>query len=138
VYRKDLIWLYSAGVVTLLLTGYLAWGYVRPEWKDYQDDFHDLVAEKFGPQKAVQVPRGLQQVWLKDLHRVDRCTTCHQGIEWKGLDSGAHPFKSHPKEILQKHPVETVGCTPCHGGQGYATDQRSAHGMVEHWEEPLL
>ena len=137
-YRKDLIWLYASGVLMLLLTAYLAWGYVQPEWKDYQDEFRDLVAEKFGAQKAAQVPRGLQQVWLKDLDRVDRCTTCHQGIEWKGLDSAAQPFKSHPKEILQKHPIERFGCTPCHGGQGYATEQRSAHGMVEHWEEPLL
>ena len=137
-YRKDLIWLYASGVLMLLLTGYLAWGYVQPEWKDYQDEFRDLVAEKFGAQKAAQLPRGLQQVWLKDLDRVDRCTTCHQGIEWKGLDSAAQPFKSHPKEILQKHPIERFGCTPCHGGQGYATAQQSAHGMVEHWEEPVL
>ena len=61
-YRKDLIWLYASGVLMLLLTGYLAWGYVQPEWKDYQDEFRDLVAEKFGAQKAAQVPRGLQQV----------------------------------------------------------------------------
>ena len=70
-YRKDLIWLYSFGVLMLLLTGYLAWDYVRPEWKNYQEEFRDLVAEKFGQQKAEQAPRGLQQVWLKDLDRVD-------------------------------------------------------------------
>jgi cytochrome c2 len=138
VYRKDLLWLYSFGLVTLLLTGYLVWGYVQPEWKEYQEQFISLVAERFGRQKAAQVPSGLQQVWLKDLNRADRCTTCHLGIEWKGLDSAAQPFKSHPKEILQKHPIEQFGCTPCHGGQGYATDQRSAHGIVEHWEEPVL
>ena len=43
-----------------------------------------------------------------------------------------------PREILQKHPVQEYGCTSCHGGQGYATDRKSAHGLVEHWEEPVL
>jgi hypothetical protein len=47
VYRKDLIWLYASGVLMLLLTGYLAWGYVQPEWKDYQDEFRAWL-RKFG------------------------------------------------------------------------------------------
>ena len=38
-YRKDLIWLYSFGMLMLLLTGYLAWGNVRPEWKNYLRSF---------------------------------------------------------------------------------------------------
>lgn len=137
-YRRDLIWLYASGALMFLLTGYLVWNHVQPEWKAYQNDFRALVAEKFGQQKASQLTSGVQQVWLKELNRVDRCTTCHQGVEWKGLDLAPHPFKSHPKEILQKHPIERFGCSACHGGQGYATDRHSAHGMVEHWEEPVL
>jgi cytochrome c2 len=122
----------------LIVTGYIFWGDVAPEWLGYQQDFRDLVAKKFGEQKAAQIPRGLQQVWLKDLDRVDRCTTCHQGIEWKGLDSAPNPFKSHPQEILKSHPINQFGCTSCHGGQGYAVEMAAAHGNVEHWEEPLL
>ncbi|HSF24888.1 MAG TPA: c-type cytochrome, partial [Blastocatellia bacterium] len=49
-----------------------------------------------------------------------------------------NPFKTHPKEILEKHPVQEFGCTVCHGGQGYATDVESGHGFVQHWGEPLL
>jgi cytochrome c2 len=138
VYRKDLVWFYSFGAVTLLLTGFVYWSYLMPEWKDYQEEFRELVAEKFGKQKVAQIPRGVQQVWIKELGCVDRCATCHQGMEWKGLENAPHPFKAHPQEILRKHPVQQFGCTVCHGGQGYATDVKSAHGMVEHWEEPLL
>jgi cytochrome c2 len=138
VYRKDLIWVYGFGAIILLLTGYMIWDYEQPDWKAYQEQFRDVITEKFGEQRAVQVPQGLQQIWLKDLDRVDRCTTCHQGMEWKGLENEPNPFRSHPKAILAKHPIEKFGCTSCHGGQGYAVDMESAHGQVEHWDEPLL
>jgi cytochrome c2 len=69
---------------------------------------------------------------------VDRCTTCHQGIEWKGLENAPHPYRTHPKEILEKHPLNKYGCTSCHGGQGFATTLPDAHGNVQHWEETLL
>jgi cytochrome c2 len=72
------------------------------------------------------------------LGKTDRCVTCHQGVEWKGLESAPEPFRTHPKEILQKHPIAEFGCTSCHAGQGYATNVEQAHGLVEHWEEPLL
>jgi len=137
-YRKDLIWLYGFGAVILIITVFLFWSAEVPDWKLYQAEFRDLVSQKFGEEKAQQVPGGLQQIWLKDLDRVDRCTTCHQAIEWKGLDDQPNPYKSHPREILAKHPVEKFGCTGCHGGQGYAVDMEAAHGQVEHWEEPLL
>ncbi|HLF83806.1 MAG TPA: c-type cytochrome [Blastocatellia bacterium] len=137
-FRKDSIWLYSFGAAALLVTGYLYWSDFTPEWNDYQSEFRQLVAEKFGSEKAALAPRGLQQVWAKELGRVDRCTTCHQGIEWKGFDSAPNPFKTHSKEILEKHPIAQFGCTVCHGGQGYATDVESAHGFVKQWEEPLL
>jgi cytochrome c2 len=138
VFKKDSILLYSFGGVALLITALVFWNYYTPEWKGYQDEFQELVAQKFGADKVQQIPRGLQQIWVKDLDRVDRCTTCHQGMEWKGLDSAAQPFRSHPQEILKKHPLSQFGCTSCHGGQGFATDMESAHGFVEHWEEPLM
>ena len=137
-YRRDFTWLCSFGAAILLLTGFVYWNYWTPEWKDYQDGFQDLVAQKFGEKRAAQVPRGLQQIWVKDLERVDRCITCHQGMDWKGLENASNPYRTHPREILLKHPVEKYGCTVCHGGQGYATDVRSAHGLVEYWEAPLM
>ena len=137
-YQKDSIKLYGFGAVALLVTGFLYWRYLTPEWKDYQLEFQDFVAEKFGEERARRLPTGLQQIWIKELNRVDRCTTCHQAMEWKGLENAPNPFRAHPREILAPHPVNQFGCTSCHGGQGYATDTEAAHGFAEHWEEPLL
>jgi cytochrome c2 len=138
VFKKDSVLLYSFGGLAFIITGFIFWNYFTPEWKGYQEEFQEMVEQKYGAQRAAAVPRGLQQIWVKDLDRVDRCVTCHQGMEWKGLDNAPQPFKSHPQEILKKHPLDQYGCTSCHGGQGFATDMESAHGFVEHWEEPLL
>jgi cytochrome c2 len=137
-FTRDSLFLYSFGAIALLLTVFVFWNYHTPDWQDYQNEFQDLVAQKYGADRAAKLPSGLQQIWVKDLDRVDRCTTCHQGMEWKGLESAPHPFKSHPQEILKKHPLNQYGCTTCHGGQGFATDMESAHGFIEHWEEPLM
>lgn len=137
-FRRDSVLLYLFGGVVLIITAIVFWSYYTPEWQDYQGEFRQMVAKKFGAERAAQVPQGLQQIWVKELNRVDRCTTCHEGMEWKGLESAPNPFKSHPQEILKKHPLNEYGCTMCHGGQGYATDMEAAHGFIEHWEEPLL
>lgn len=137
-FKKDSVLLYSFGVGVFLITGLVYWNYFTPEWRGYQEEFQEMVEQKYGAERVAQIPRGLQQIWVKDLDRVDRCITCHQGMEWKGLDSAPNPFKSHPQEILKKHPLSQYGCTSCHGGQGFATDMEAAHGFVEHWEEPLL
>ena len=137
-FGRDSLLLYSFGGVIFVITALVFWTYYTPEWKDYQNEFQELVAQKFGENRAAQVPRGLQQIWVKELNRVDRCVTCHQAMEWKGLEGAPHPFKSHPQEILKKHPLNEYGCTVCHSGQGYATDTEAAHGFAEHWEQPLL
>jgi len=112
---------------------------VRPEWRDYRDDFRDLIATRFGDARAAQVPAGIQQVWIPELRRADRCVTCHAGIEWSGLERADQPFATHPgRELFKAHPIERFGCTTCHGGQGLATSVAEAHGQVEHWDEPLL
>ena len=62
-----------------VLIGWSFWNYAQPEWQRYQEEFHELVTRKFGPARAQQVPSGIQQVWVRELDRVDRCTTCHHG-----------------------------------------------------------
>ena len=37
-----------------------------------------MVAEKFGEDRAAALPTGVQQIWVGDLSRADRCITCHQ------------------------------------------------------------
>jgi len=56
--------------------------------------------------------------------RVDRCTTCHLGIDKKGYETAPQPYTTHPKlELFLQgpHPIERIGCTACHQGRGRAT-----------------
>ena len=126
------------GLIVVGLMGFVLYDYATPEWRMIQDEFRDLIQQKFGAERAGAVPSGLQQIHVSELGRVDRCITCHQGVAWKGLENAPEPFRSHPTGILEKHPIDKYGCTICHGGQGYATDMTNAHGIVEHWEEPLF
>jgi len=74
------------------------------------------------------------------LSRVDRCQSCHVGIDKNGFEDQPNPHKTHPdKEVLLgAHPPEKFGCTPCHEGQGVATSSvEKAHGEVIFWEHPL-
>lgn len=131
------IFLFGAGILVITVLVYA--GYLQPEWKGYQREFHDMVTKRYGAARAQQVQSGLQQIWARDLNRVDRCTTCHQAVEWKGFESAPEPFRTHSREILEKHPVEVYGCTSCHGGQGFAVDMESAHATdLKDWERPLL
>ncbi len=73
--------------------------------------------------------------------KVERCQTCHLGINRAGFEKAPQPFRTHPKRrlYLSKHEFNKVGCTLCHGGQGTAvTSVDKAHGHVEFWEDPLL
>ena len=53
---------------------------------------------------------GLQEVVLKD-GKKERCTSCHIGIE----------------PISDSHPVETFGCSICHGGDPLSVSLPAAH-----------
>ena len=126
------------GLALVISTALFAWSDWRKDWRYYQQEFRSMVADKFGAERAEMLPRGIQQTWVPELRRADRCITCHQGVYWKGFETAEHPYKSHPPAILKAHPVEEFGCTTCHGGQGYAVTFEEAHGPIHHWEEPVL
>ncbi|MFQ5653510.1 MAG: hypothetical protein ACE5GW_02120, partial [Planctomycetota bacterium] len=112
---------------------------VSPEWRYYQSEFRAIVAERIGDLEPPDIPSGIQQIWLRELGRVDRCTTCHLGMTWRGLEDVEQPWSTHPRpELFDAHPIEDFGCTICHGGQGFGLTWLDAHGFVKHWEEPLL
>jgi cytochrome c2 len=84
---------------------------------------------------------------------VDRCQTCHMGMDPNlvpaqvkltkanlGLAKSHNaPFTTHPEPILLKlHPINKFGCSTCHGGNGWGLDSvRIAHGRNAHWPSPL-
>ncbi|HEY2379802.1 MAG TPA: c-type cytochrome [Terriglobia bacterium] len=84
----------------------------------------------------------IQQIILSNLYndqpfkaipRVDRCTTCHLGIDNKAFADAPQPFKTHPNLDMyissgSPHPMENFGCTSCHAGLDRATSfQNAAH-----------
>ena len=98
---------------------------------------------------AAQPPELTINYNFKEVPRYDRCATCHQGIDRIGYDKDAHGeemaavFRSHPfltsgattidprgkvvpaglyLDANGPHPINSFGCTICHGGQGSGTD----------------
>jgi len=110
--------------------GFLAifsWVFFREqgaEWRAAQARFREMQATLKNPHQLAQAPSasGLRQAWLPDLGRVDRCATCHLGIDDPAFASAKAPFRTHPGTWLATHAVERFGCTVCHDGQGEATD----------------
>jgi cytochrome c551/c552 len=98
-------------------------------------------------------PPGTQINDVGGVGLTDRCQSCHVGMNPKfvppaltltkadlGLQkSNDAPFSSHPdQELFTWHPIDTFGCSPCHGGNGRALDTvEQAHGRYEHWLWPL-
>ena len=113
----------------------------RTDWAPIQDQFV-RVLEQHGQVAAARAFKpGVRQIWIPALGRVDRCVTCHLGYEWAGTlpSTVPAPLAPHPElPYLEAHPFTEFGCTSCHGGQGFATERRAAHGDVEHWDTPLL
>lgn len=80
------------------------------------------------------------QVHLEELNEVDRCMSCHVGINNKEGVSEEQPYARHPRRevYLGNHPPERFGCALCHEGQARATTSpKKAHGEVEYWLEPM-
>jgi hypothetical protein len=123
-----------AGIGLLLVVSTILfwWADRAHDWRYYQYAFRQMVADKFGGEKAATVPGGIQQIWVPGLRRADRCETCHLAVAWKGFESADEPWRTHPVEPIRTHPIETYGCTVCHGGQGWAIDTDAAHGQVAH------
>jgi len=104
----------------------LSWVLLREgtaEWRTTQARFTKLEATVKNPHQLAQAAQagGLHQIWLEDLGRVDRCTTCHLGIDDPSFVAAPLPFTTHPGTWLTTHPPDRFGCTACHDGQGQAT-----------------
>jgi cytochrome c2 len=129
-----------AGVLLAVVGGAAVARRGSEEWQAVQASALADARAAAGPAVADALPHGLNQVWIPGLPRTDRCTTCHVGVEGgPALAALSATAKSHPRpELIRSHPIETFGCTLCHGGQGAAVTQAAAHGEVEFWDEPLL
>lgn len=134
----QIFFLLSLASLVLLMAA--IWQANTPSWKTYQRQFFQLEAQ--GEPNAVTkaavlaTPPQIHQALLTGLQRVDRCTTCHLGVDDPTMKNAPEPFRYH--EGLGPHIPSRFGCTICHGGQGLATNKEDAHGKVDFWQTPLL
>jgi mono/diheme cytochrome c family protein len=138
--RRLQITFFALSLLALALI--LAAGYQAntPSWKTYQRSFLQLEAggepNEVAKAAVLATPPEIHQTLLPGLQRVDRCTTCHLGVEDPTMKNAPEPFRYHAG--LGPHIPSKFGCTICHGGQGLATDKEGAHGKVDFWPNPLL
>ncbi len=131
---------FALSMVVLVVMLVAIWQAANPAWKQYQMQYYRLEAVRepnaAAKNAVLSTPLAVQQILLPGLQRVDRCTTCHFGVEDPTMKNAPLPFTFHPN-LLPHRPIK-FGCTVCHGGQGLATDRQSAHGEVAFWSQPLL
>jgi mono/diheme cytochrome c family protein len=129
-------------LIILLLIAWIATG-PRQEWRQVQRQYTRLteqLSETTGDASVAFSEKGIHQFESSELRRIDRCVTCHLGMENPQMDDAPQPFTTHPGDLFTHHPPDKYGCTICHGGQGRALNKREAHGIDHdtHWDQPLM
>ncbi len=110
--------------------------------KAYTSDI-DKYKEVTGSLMSRRPQLQVYQVHLEELNEVDRCMSCHVGINKSEKDSVSEeqPYAGHPRREVylgNHHPPEKFGCVLCHEGQARATTSpEKAHGEVEYWLRPM-
>jgi cytochrome c2 len=118
----------ALGVAFLVIFSWVLFHEQIADWRTTQTKFRRLETTLKNPHQLASAPTigGLRQIWLPELNHVDRCGTCHLGIDDPAFAAASQPFASHPGTWLATHPTDRFGCTTCHDGQGEATDYVNA------------
>ncbi len=132
-----------ASVVTILfLIGAAVRENYLAQWKVIQREYQDILQQKAtddrGRELQAKFRVEMKQVSVPALGAVDRCVTCHSGVDDPRMTDVMQPHRVHPGHILDKHPVDRFGCTVCHHGQGAALTFREAKADDVFWDYPLL
>ncbi len=93
--------------------------FIKTEWQPKIPKIQQVVLEEYD-----------RNAYNQPVARVDRCPTCHIGINKAGFEDQANPWKTHPKRevFLGKHDPGKFGCTACHNGDGTAVNsEKYAH-----------
>ena len=136
---------------TLLLSSLLTIGYliaaalhenVLAQWILVQNDYREILQVKATDDRGRELLRNfrreIKQVSIPALGAVDRCVTCHNGIDDPRMTDVPRPHQAHPGDVLKNHSVDRYGCTVCHQGQGAATNFVDAKADDVAWDYPLL
>jgi len=107
------------------------------------------VVDMLNPSEKVNqiiLPNLFNEHPFMQIPRVDRCTTCHLGIDQASFADAPPPFTTHPElgKYLggnSPHPIGQFGCTTCHSGLDRAVEfARAGHTPMDlaqqkEWEE---
>jgi cbb3-type cytochrome c oxidase subunit III len=144
IYRRRTEWAVFIGsgmLFILVISSWIGEGTSR-EWRRAQREYKQILRERTEDPGVLTAAfeRGIIQTDLAALNRVDRCASCHLGLDDPGMAQVPQPHGLHPGDYLKDHPVQQYGCTICHGGQGRALTAKEAHGRQRevHWTFPLL
>lgn len=132
-------------VSSLVTFGYLVasavWENYFTEWRQHQREYRELLVEKADDDHSRKMAKNfrfeLQQAYLPDLNRIDRCISCHLGTDNPRMEGAAQPYSFHTPPHLEHHPVGRFGCTICHQGQGRAVVSEEAK-REKHWVSWML
>jgi len=133
-------------VASLVTIAYLVGAAVHEnylaQWKVVQRQYREILRQKAtddrGRELLAKFRIEMKQVSIPALGTVDRCVTCHNGVDDPRMTDVEQPHRTHPGHILDKHPVDRFGCTVCHHGQGAALTFREAKADDVFWDYPLL
>ncbi|MBI5506076.1 MAG: c-type cytochrome [Deltaproteobacteria bacterium] len=145
--------------IFLLLCVVAIHGEETGEWRQHQDEFNRLYAERANAKLAEAQARGdaaeagrwtrvagevaqlkpeIKQNYIAELGVADRCTSCHLGIDNPLFADVPQPYRSHSGKLLESHEPGRFGCTMCHDGQGSATSTQAAHGNEPNWPRVMM
>ena len=139
--------LLAASLVTIVfLVGAAVRENYLAEWKTVQHEYRDLLRQKAtddrGRELLAKFRVEIKQASVPALGTVDRCVSCHNGVDDPRMSDVALPHRTHPGQILDKHPVDPrtdATVVPKTGIQGKGYDLWS-HGSAkahESQEVPL-
>ncbi len=103
-------------------------GQWREVQQSYQKNLHASAGTERERRSAAIFEPAIRQLFLPELQRIDRCTTCHLGVDNPRMADAEKPLAAHPGDLLKHHPVQKFGCTVCHLGEGRAITMEAAHG----------
>jgi mono/diheme cytochrome c family protein len=129
-------------VTVVLLTVAALHENIFPSWRTHQRNYAGILQQKANDTWGRKIARDykveMRQVVLPELGTVDRCVTCHSGIDDPRMTDVPNPYAVHPGKYLEWHDVSRFGCTVCHRGQGRAMTFPEAKAEGFHWDYPLL
>src|SRR5690348_3360683 len=143
-----------ASFVVLIVHGIVFYDQFFHRWERHQTAYFDQARalSKNGRERAGLEARGtrIEQTIVTSFGetRVDRCGTCHMGIDDPRFAGHAQPLRTHPYSASmgdiqrngkweRRHKFTDFGCTVCHDGQGRGLDNYYSHGRDPFWPEPL-